>query len=87
MNNIALKTTSTTDSTAQNAMYIKLIDAVKERPEVFVGSIALVGLTLIALKYIDAKYNHETTISYTPNEGFKYVSKSVTVNNSIVCSK
>lgn len=87
MNNLALNTTSVPINTPKNDVYIKLIDAVKERPEIFICPIALIGFALIASKYIDAKYDRETTISCTPNKGFSYVSKSVTINNATICSK
>lgn len=87
MNNLVPNTASVPTNTPKNDLCIKLIDTVKDRPEIFIGSIALIGFALIASKYIDAKYNCETSISYTPNEGFKYVSKSATTNNTAICSK
>ena len=86
MNNLPTNTVQTVPTDAsKNEVLIELIEVVKEHPETVVALFVLASLTLVSLKYINAKYHYETTISHSANEGFKYVSKPVTANSTTIC--
>lgn len=56
-----------------------------ETPTVAITLILAASGCYIHKTYTDAKYGRETKISHTTDEGFTYISKPVTANNSIIC--
>lgn len=88
MNNLTSNAVQIVSADAsKNEVLIELIEIVKEHPETVVALFALASLTLVSLKYINAKYHYETTISLSANEGIKYVSKPITVISTTTCLK
>lgn len=70
------------DSNANQHTALKCLETALGHPYTSIAIISMLCGTFLTLTIINAKYGRETTISYDSNDGFTYVSKPATTNNS-----
>jgi hypothetical protein len=75
-----------TKTTPSSDMIKQISDALNDNSTVAIVITLTLGGCFVYKTYIDAKYNRETKLSYTPNIGFEYTSRPVTQDNSTACT-